>query len=499
MSRVVENNQRILGQIDIADITFNDKSRDDIPQILRGLQYLYTTPEIKEQIFSLLEENIAPEVSKNNGRPGMALWDILVIGTLRLDLNCDYDRLHELVNHHNTIRAMLGKSGYASDYEYQLQSIKDNVSLLTPELLDSINTVIVNAGHALLKKSGGPLHGRCDSFAVETDVHYPTDITLLFDAIRKTIQLSVKLCNNHNLSDFRQSKHNIRMIKKQMRKTQKIKRSNSKNDKKKVEREAAIKSSHRTLINMSHMHLATANNVIESFKDCNLSLSDMALIKEIGNYSDHALRQIDQITRRVIKEEIIPHEEKVFSIFEPHTEWIVKGKVGVPVELGMRACILEDQYQFILHYRVMEKETDDKIAVQMVIDTKEKFPRLGSCSFDKGFHSKENQEELKPHLDVVALRRKGKLSKASKEIESSKEFRKAAYKHSAVESAINGLERHGLDICPDHGINGFKRYVGLAIVSRNIHRIGSILHQKVQARLKRARHNTMQKTLKIAA
>jgi IS5 family transposase len=75
----------------------------------------------------------------------------------------------------------------------------------------------------------------------------------------------------------------------------------------------------------------------------------------------------------------------VFSLFEGHTQWINKGKAGVPVELGLRVCILEDQNGFILHHRVMEKETDDKITVNMAVDAQKNFPNLKSCSFDKGF------------------------------------------------------------------------------------------------------------------
>src|SRR5690606_7603325 len=113
----------------------------------------------------------------------------------------------------------------------------------------------------------------------------------------------------------------------------------------------------------------------------------------IEGYLKHAQRQIDQIERRVIKGEAIPHAEKVFSIFEPHTEWISKGKAGVPVELGIKVCILEDQYQFILHHHVMERQTDDQIAVAMVTEARKRFPTLNACSFDKGFHSPANQAE----------------------------------------------------------------------------------------------------------
>ena len=172
-----------IGEVDIAKINFNYKSRDDIPKILKGLQFIYTNVALRTAIFQLLERQVAPTVSKATGRPGMTLWTILVCGVIRLDLNCDFDRLHELVNHHNTIREMLGHGAF-DDVHYHFQTLKDNVSLLTPELLDEINQLIVQAGHGLVKKKAGEaLRGRCDSFVLETNVHFPTDINLLWDAI----------------------------------------------------------------------------------------------------------------------------------------------------------------------------------------------------------------------------------------------------------------------------------------------------------------------------
>ena len=82
----------------------------------------------------------------------MEQWKIFVLGVLRLNLNCDYDRIHELANQHRTIRQMLGHATFSDDYEYKLQTLKDNVGLLTPEILDRINELVVNAGHRLVKK-----------------------------------------------------------------------------------------------------------------------------------------------------------------------------------------------------------------------------------------------------------------------------------------------------------------------------------------------------------
>ena len=122
----------------------------------------------------------------------------------------------------------------------------------------------------------------------------------------------------------------------------------------------------------------------------------------------------------------------------------------------------------------------------MVSETIVRFPSLVTCSFDKGFHSPENQEALAEILDVVALPRKGKRSKKIQAIESSQAFLQAEQKHSAVESAINGLGVHGLDRCPDHGLDAFKRYVALSIVGRNLQRIGVILIEQEKKRLERA-------------
>jgi transposase, IS5 family len=493
MTRVIQNPQMQFGEVDISQIEFHPKCRDDIPKILKGLQYIYTTPNLREEVFRLLEEAIAPKINKRNGRPGMELWKIFVMGVLRLDLNCDYDRLQELVNQHATIRQMLGHPDIFDKHSYHLQTIKDNVSLLTPELLDQLNQVIVQAGHVLLKKKGNaPLRGRCDSFVVETHVHFPTDINLLFDAVRKVIEYTARLSKRHEVSDWRQWAYNIRQAKRFLRIAQNKKRSSARTEELKKKRDQQIRKAHREYMDLVKKYLSKAQITLDTLQRQGLlSKKDLLLIEGIHKFMRHAHRQLDQIERRVLQGEKIPHPEKVFSLFEPHTEWVMKGKAGIPVELGLKICVMEDQHQFILHHRVLEKQTDDQVAVPMVLDTKKRFPNFSTCSFDKGFHSPDNQIRLSQELDAMALRRKGKLSQKARAIEESEEFQKARRKHSAVESAINALEVHGLDQCPDHGLNGFKRYVALAIVARNIHRIGMILEKqerKCQARKKKQEH-----------
>ncbi len=479
--RSVFHSQLNLGEEDIAKIKLDPKSRDDIPQLLAGLQYIYTHADVRQAVFKILEEVVpsrtgsdkSGKASTDKGRPGMEQWRILVLGTLRLGLDADYDRIHELANQHCTVRQMLGHG--SSDFvdQYHLQTIKDNLSLFTPELLDRINQEVVRAGHVLLKKNDANISGRCDSFVVKTDVHFPTDINLLFDATRKTIEECVQLCELHNLTGWRQGQHNIRTFKKQYRIIQKQKHSTSKDETKKLAYEDIVKKSHESYINQAEAFLKRAAVTRQAVLTQSTEL--VISVKDLDGYIAHAERQIDQIRRRAINDIVIPHAEKVFSIFQPHTEWISKGKAGVPVELGLRVCVLEDRNGFILHHRVMENETDDKVAVTMIAQAKERFPRLTLCSFDKGFHSPQNQIDLKEELTTVVLPKKGRLSVADKERESAPEFTEARQQHSGVESAINALDVHGLDLCRDHGIDGFKRYVALAVVARNIQRLGAIV------------------------
>jgi IS5 family transposase len=493
MRRVIVPQMK-LGELAIAEIKLDPKSRDDIPQILGGLQHLYTTPELREPIFAILEE-VLPErqiegktvkADPNNGRPGMTQWQILVLGVLRLGLNTDYDRIQELANEHKTLRQMLGHSDWADEKYYNLQTLKDNLRLFTPEILDRLNRVIVQAGHrALKKKPEEGVVGRCDSFVVETDVHFPTDINLLLDAIRKVIEISAELSSTYKLPGWRQHHYHQRQFKRQYRKVQRLKHSTSKDESKQQRKEQEIKDAHRAYLDLAEGYLARADQTRQQISP-HAPLS-VAWLSALNDFMGHARRQIDQIDRRVLRGERIPHDEKVFSLFQPHTEWISKGKAGVPVELGLRVCIMEDQDRFILHHRVMVKITDDKVAFAMVGETKQKFPTLRAVSMDKGFSSPANQEVLKSRLECVVLPKKGKLSQADKARESEPKFVNLRKQHSAVESAINALEVHGLDKCPDHGLNGFKRYIAMAVVARNIQRLGAVLRQQEQEAAQRKR------------
>lgn len=233
-------------------------------------------------------------------------------------------------------------------------------------------------------------------------------------------------------------------------------------------------------IEMAHIEYIKYSTSVLHKAEVTLSLlvkkqPDEPRLENLKYHIAHGKHQIALIYRRVIKHEQIPHSEKVFSIFEPHTEWISKGKAGTPVELGLRVCVLQDQFGFTLHHQVMQNQTDDQVTVPMAEGAKKRFPALNQVSYDKGFWSPDILEKLEVLLERPVLPKKGRLSANDKKRETHPEFIRAKRKHSAVESDINALEANGLDKCPDKGIEGFKRYVALAVVAGNLKRLGKLL------------------------
>ena len=200
--------------------------------------------------------------------------------------------------------------------------------------------------------------------------------------------------------------------------------------------------------------------------------------KKLEWFIQQGVRQVDLIIRCVLQDQVIPHHEKIFSLFEPHTEWISKGKAGVPVKLGLRVCVLQDQFGFTLHHHVMVKETDDQVAVFMAKEAQKRFPAMNQTSYDKGFWSPANLAELETFLERPVLPKKGRLSATDKARENHLEFRRARRQYSAVESDIHCLEVHGLDKCRDSGLVAFKCYTALAVVGNNLHRLGKLLLDK---------------------
>jgi transposase, IS5 family len=468
--------QTTLGITPISEVKLPLRSRDELPPVLMGLQHIFITPELNEKVFALLEKKIV-EGKKKTGRKGMDLWHILVLAVVRHTLDTNWDRLEDLANYHKLLRQILGvhveKFGI-EEMEFAYQTIVDNVSLIEEDLLREINLIVVEYGHNLLKKKDEKtdLHLKTDSYVLETNVHFPTDLNLLWDSLRKGFDIVEKLMEISNVKGWRKIKHLYGSTKSLFRRaSQQVFRSNGKNEKQKC---LAVKN----YLQQSSM-LQQRFEALTKTPPVGLNITViLSLIESLKYYNDFAKKFTDQIERRLLKGEKIPAEEKIYSIFEEHTEWITKGKLNKKVELGHLLLITTDQYQLIVDYKIMEGEKD----VAQVETLKERIQHnycskiINSHSFDKGFYSRPNLDTLQQNYTAQAvLPKRGRLNKEDKEREDTKTFKQLRKAHSAIESNINMLEHHGLNRCMDKGLHGYKRNVGLSVLAYNLHIIGNYL------------------------
>jgi hypothetical protein len=465
--------QLSLGVIPISEVKIRIKSRDEMPPILVCLQTIFVTKELNESVFELLEAVICKN-KKETGRQGMDLWHILVLGVVRHACNTNWDKLHHYANNDMIMRNIMGlhNNEFLEGFcEFEYQTILDNVSLLDVDTINKINTLVVEHGLKLFKKKEDEgLVLKTDSFVVETNVHFPTDLNLLNDSVRVALRRIIKLIVQREISGdgWRKAKSTIKNFKTLLRSTSWVVFKGKKEEHKKE---------------MVKLYLSTAKEIEVKLRAAIVECQD----EELKKYSDYVSLFINQIDRRLLKGETIPAEEKVYSIFEEHTEWISKGKRHP--ELGNLMMITTNQHHLIMDYKIMFKERDPQQVDPLLARLKTAYPNqtIDSISTDKGFWSASNFNCcVGAGIKNVVMPKKGKCNKKEYAREHTETFIKLRNKHSAVESNINALEHHGLNRCMDKGKEHFERYVALSVLSYNLHLVGKEIIRQQHEKEKKA-------------
>jgi len=466
--------QLVLGRLLIKDTKIPTSKRSGaLPALCAALKEIYVTPKWNRKVFEILEDKVI-KGKKNTGRPGMDLWQIFVLSQVRLCQNVSYDELHDLADHHTMIRQIMGiESCFGQEkIKFSYRSIIDNVSLLDDETVKKLNAMIIEFGHEVFKKKEDTaLRLKTDSFVVESNVHFPTDYNLLWDSARKSIDMVSKFQKKYNLQGWRKIKNWRNDLKNKMRALGQASASGGKG---KAER---VKQTTRIYLTKAKALL----DKLDKSKDTlpQQDIVDLIIFMELERFMMLLAKHIDLLERRILKGEVIPHNEKIFSIFEDYTEWITKGKMHPNVELGKKSAVTTDQYHLIVDYQIMDHQADSEI-VKNIADTLSMKYLIDSWSFDKGFWHKENKAFLNTKVNKVIMPKKGKRNKQEELEEKQHRFKILKNKHSAIESNINELEYRGLDRCPDKGLNNFKRYVGLAVSAYNLRRIGvKLIEQRI--------------------
>lgn len=468
--------QLTIGQRPIEDLPVGNKKQGKLEELIIALKAIYCNPEYNQKIFSTIEKGVVG-TKKQTGRKGLDLWSIFVLAQVRMCLNTSYEWIHDLANNHLSIRWLMGvekEFGYER-VEFSYQRIYDNVTLLTDEMIKEVNEIVVEFGHSHVfkKKEGEALCLKTDSFVVESNVHFPTDYNLLWDCAKKCTDMIYSFLEKHkNINGWRKIENWRGELKGLMRELGKASGSGGKGKENRVKQAAS-----RYTTKAGALY-AKLDKELPSLpvKD----MGDLSLIIGLEHYMALLKKHIELVQRRIIKGEAIPHEEKMFSIFETYTEWVKKGKSRPNVELGKKLSITTDQYNLIVDYQIMNGEQDRDVVIEIADRILPRY-KVESWSFDKGYWRKESKKLLQLETPKVIMPKLGKRNKQEWDEEQSPGFRKLKDKHSAVESNINELEHRGLDRCPDRGIKNYLRYVSMGVCAFNLKKIGAeMLRQEKQ-------------------
>ena len=472
--------QQRLDCLPIAQVILNLNCRDEIVPILRALQHLYEDAELRGELLRLVGKDVNQGTSRKRGRRGLNYWEIIVLAAARLGCNLDYDKLQDLAENHRSLRQIMGIGDWQEEVDFDWRRIEDNLLKLRPQTLKKISNLIVKAGHALEPKAIAAVRG--DTFVVETNIHYPTESTLIGDGLRKILPLAAKLAVENGLTGWRQYKHWLRNIRKLVHAIGRTSRAKGRG----ADR---LKPGYKQLLELAEDLLTRASRLLgelafvvpkpvltmEKLKNATAPAQRENLL---FHYVTLTAKVCGNARRRVLEGETLANDEKIFSIFEPHTELIKRGKQPVPIQYGHNVLVIEDAVGFVVEHRVVDNGVlDQDLVVPVMRELQKRYEgKIKSASFDRAFHTPENQRELAAIVRTPCIARKGQEKGRQQQKEGTVAFRKARQKHPGVESEIGALQSgNGLKRCRDRSKRGFERYVALGILGRNLQNLGKLL------------------------
>ncbi len=468
--------QRKFGQTPIAELKLNYDCRDDMIPVLAGLQYLYTTASLRNKIVKLVADDINQDSRRDVGRPGLGDWQIVVLAAVKLGCNYDYDKLQDQAENHRSLQTMLEVGDWEEARDFRARRIRDTLCQLQPSTLEAINHAIVSHGQDLHGEVAARV--RADSFVVETNIHYPTESSLIGDGMRKIIPLCVELAQAIGAYGWRQSQHLLKRIKQQVRTIAQISASKSPKVK------AGLPAAYQKLLDRARLYLRRAQTLKTEAEAEGASWDVMTLSVELAHWIQLTTQVCETAYRRVILGETVPNSEKLFSLFEPHTQLYRRGKAGEPNQFGRLVLVFEDAAGFISHYHLMDRDAlDADVVVEQTRNAQKKHKgQIEAASFDRGFYRRDNEQELAKIVIDPCLPPRHPGQYAERLANASVAFHGQRQRHPGIESAIGALQSgNGLKRCRDHSEIGFERYLGLAILGRNIHVLGKLLIAKRQA------------------
>ena len=341
---------------------------------------------------------------------------------------------------------------------------------IRPQTWKKINTILAQVAVKEEQITGQRL--RLDTTAVETNIHWPTDSSLLWDTYRTLARLIEQICEV-----VPSVAGNQRLL------TRKAKRLQQKIARKAANQERsaeAIKPLFIKLIGLVEGICEWSDRITKTLQaqlvKSRLNPFQQATVdylrEQMQHYRRLGERVVDQARRRVIDQEQVPNQEKIFSLFEPHTELLKRGKAGKPIEFGHMIQIQQVESKFITDYEVFETRPVEYKLIEPAIENHKilfgHYP--DQLATDKGYYQDMNHiEQLEQRIEVVSIAKKGKRTEEQTQREIDPVFRHAQRFRAGVEGTISFLKRVlGLFRCYNKGWEHYAATVGVTIVAHNL-------------------------------
>jgi IS5 family transposase len=350
-------------------------------------------------------------------------------------------------------------------------------NLLQPETLHQLLAHVVAMAQRLKVTRGRKL--RTDGTAVESNVHYPTDSSLLVDGVRvlsRTLGRAREVIESASAKVGQVARkvfrNRLRSARNRAREISRATRGKTKEAKERCRR------IYQKLMQVTQANVEQAQQVVTLLRQVPI-LEAQGLAAQLTHFIPLVEQVIQQTIRRVVKGEQVPAQEKLVSIFEPHTDIILRGKKRHPVEFGHKLWLDEVDGGIVSNYRILEGNPNDKT---QWIPSLEQHEALfaqppDQASADRGVYSSDNEAQAKKMgVRRIILPKPGYRSVQRKEHERQRWFQRGRRYHHGVEGRISVLKRrYGLDRCLYHGEDGFERWVGWGIIAHDLFKIATVL------------------------
>lgn len=329
--------------------------------------------------------------------------------------------------------------------------------ILSDKTWQTMNHIL--AKHAKQQEKISPEKLRLDTTVYETNIHYPTDSSLLWDSFRTLARLLQQIQQELPHLPLKHRFH-IDKVKKLFLFITRNGSSNSKSNKRKV------KSTYRKLIARVNWIAGVAHNALSVLYRAGYDAELLA----------HYIPIVEKITaqaeQRVFQGVKLAADEKVYSLFEEHTELLKRGKAGKPVEFGHKVLIAQTGEKFIHHYEVFPKRREDKELIAPTLKAHKQLFGTGPdvLATDKGFYENMKQIlKLQENITTVSICKKGRRNHAEYYRESSEEFKDGQRFRAGCEGSISVLKRaFKLGRCLFKGFKNYAASVGCAVFCHNL-------------------------------